>query len=82
MIEVNMVVEDQQFECFLSIQYPLMFKKGHIEVQVLINSDSKVNAMTSIYTTVLWLRVCPTDVGPLKIDKSMLLTYSIVLANF
>lgn len=38
--------------------------------------------MTLVYTAVLGLRNCLTNIGTQKIDKSMLLTYGIVLANF
>ena len=38
--------------------------------------------MTPVYTAVLGLHVCPTDIGAQKIDRSMFSTYSIVLVNF
>lgn len=43
------------------IYYPIQFKKN--EVQALINSGSKVNAMISTYALKLSFRVCRTNVG-------------------
>lgn len=60
----------------------LKFKKGYTKVWVLINSSSKVNPITTPYAAILKLRVCSTNVGSQKIDRSMLLTQSMVLANF
>lgn len=56
--------------------------KSYIEVQVLINSGSKVNTITPAYVIVLKLCVCSTDIGIQKIDEFTLLTYGIMLANF
>ena len=82
MIGVNIRVEDQQLECISSIQYLMKFKKDYTEVQALVNSSTKINAMTLAYTAKLELHVYPTDNGTQKIDRSILLTYGIVLANF
>lgn len=60
----------------------MKFKKNHIKVQALINSDSEVNIMTSAYVAILGLRVCSIDIGAQKIDRFILLTYGMVLANF
>ena len=62
------------------IHYPIRFKKN--EVQALINSGSKVNAMTPGYALKLGLKVRPTDVGAQKIDGSTLETFGMVLASF
>lgn len=51
------MVEDQQLEHFLYIQYLVKFKKGYIEVQILIDSSSEINAMTSVYMAVLGLYI-------------------------
>ena len=59
-----------------------MFKKGHTKVQALLNSGSKVNAITPAYAAILGLRVCSTKVGAQKIDGSMLSTHSMILANY
>lgn len=56
--------------------------KGYFAVQALLDSSSKVNAITPAYTAVLGLHIYPTNVGAQKIDRSMLSTYNIVFANF
>ena len=51
------------------IQSPLHFcKDKKNKVQVLIDSDNKVNAMTPAYALELGLRVCQTDVRVQKIN--------------
>ena len=64
------------------IYYPIWFKKSEVQVQALIDSGSKVNAMTPGYTSKLGLKVCPTNGGAQKIDDSTLKTFEIVLASF
>lgn len=60
----------------------MKLKKCNIEIQILLDSGSKINIMIPAYATKLRLRVHPTDVRALKINRFMLLTYVIVLANF
>ena len=60
--EVSIGVEDQQLERFLFIQYLVKFKKDYTKVQVLLDSNSEINAMTPAYTAKLWLHVYPTNV--------------------
>ncbi len=48
----------------------------------LIDSDSKVNAITPSFAAKLGLRPGPTNVGAQKIDGLPLETYGIVLARF
>lgn len=74
-------IEIEQLEHVFSIQYLVQFK-GHLIVQALLDSNSKVNAMTPAYVAVLRLRVCPTDIGAQKINRSTLSIHSIVLAIF
>ena len=66
----------------LYICYPIWFKKSKVQVQALINSDSKVNVMTSGYALKLGLKVCLTNIRVQKIDSSTLETFKIVLAKF
>lgn len=47
-----------------------------------MDSGGKINAITPVYTAVLGLYVCFTNIEAQKIDRSILLTYDIVLANF
>ena len=51
-------------------------------MQALIDSSSKVNAMTLVYASKLGLQVCEIDVGAQKIDGITLKTFGIVLINF
>ncbi len=62
------------------IRYPIKFQKN--EVQALINSGSKVNAMTLVYAIKLDLTTRKTSVGVQKIDDSPLETYAMVSASF
>lgn len=82
MTRVSMGVEDKQLKCVLSIQYLMNFKKNHTEVQALIDSGSKFNAMALVYTAILGLHVYSIDVKAPKIDGSIYLTHGMVLANF
>lgn len=74
--------EDQQLECILSIQYPLKLEKHYTKVQVLLDSNSEINAITPTYTAKLGLRIYSTDIRAQKIDRSTFSTYGIVLVNF
>ena len=62
------------------ICYPILFKKN--EVQALIDSGSKVNAMTLGYALKLGLKVRPTDGGAQKINSFTFETFGMVLASF
>ena len=63
--------------------YPLQFRKdkGAI-IWVLIDLDSKVNAMTPAYAKHLGLQVRKIDVGAQKIDGSWLRTFEMVVVGF
>lgn len=60
----------------------MKFKKSYIKIQALINPGSEINVMTLVYAAELGLFVRLTNVGAKKIDRSRLLTYGIVFANF
>ena len=64
----------------LCIQYPLQFQQEG--VQALLNSGSKVNAMTPAYAEKLGLTTRKTDIGAQKIDGSILVTYEMVITGF
>ena len=66
----------------LCIHYPIWFKKSKVQVQALIDSGSKVNAMTLGYASKLGLKICLTNVGAQKIDGSTLKMFGMVLASF
>lgn len=62
------------------IHYPVEFKKD--EIRALMDSSSKVNAMTLGYALKLGLKICHTDIRAHKIDSSLLKTFGMVLASF
>lgn len=64
------------------IHYPMCFQKDQDEVLALIDSKSKVNTMTPVYTSKLGLTIRPTNVGAQKIDDSTFEIFGIVLASF
>ena len=64
------------------IHYLIWFKKSKVQVQALIDSGTKVNAMTPGYASKLGLKARPIDVGVQKIDGSILKTFGMVLASF
>ena len=65
------------------IHYPVQFRKDKgATIWALINSGSKVNAMTPAYAKQLDLQVRKTDVGAQKIDSSLLRTFGMVIAGF
>lgn len=74
-------VKNQQLEYVCSIQYSMQFE-GHFIIQTLLDSGNNVNAMTPAYATIFGLPICSTDIGAQKINKSTLLIYGILLANF
>ena len=64
------------------ICYPIWFKKNKVQVQALIDSGSKVNAMTLGYVLKLSLKVRSSDVGAQKINGSIFKTFEMILASF
>ena len=66
----------------LCIHYPIWFKKSKVQIQVLINSSSEVNAMTSIYALKLGLKIHPTKKRAQKIDGFTFKTFEMILASF
>ena len=59
-----------------------IWKDKSKDILALLDSGSKVNAMTPAYTAWLGLNVQKTDIGAQKIDKSTLATYGMVIAAF
>ena len=64
------------------ICYLIWFKKSKVQIQALINSCSKVNAITLEYTLKLGLKICFINVKAQKIDSSILETFVMALASF
>ncbi len=65
----------------LCIRYLVRFQGGQA-IRALINSSSKVNAMTPAYVAKLGLTTRKTSVGALEIDGSPLKTHGMTLAKF
>lgn len=51
--------EEVALDQIFCIYYPVWFEKD--EIRALINSSSKIIAMTLFYAVKLGLKVCPTD---------------------
>ena len=64
--------------CYL-IQF---YKDKDKDILALLDSKSKVNAMTLAYVAYLSLKVRVTNVGAQKINRSSLATYGMVIAGF
>ena len=66
------------------IHYLVQFKKDadKTPVQVLINSESKVNVIHPSFAKQLGLPIRPTDLGAQKIDDTTLDTHGMVVAAF
>ena len=65
------------------ICYSVQFRKDKgKDILALLDCGSEINAMTSAYTVYLSLKVTMTNVGAQKIDRSSLVTYSMVIATF
>ena len=65
------------------IHYPFQFQGDQAgEVRALIDSGSKVNAMTPAFAARLGVSVRSTSIGAQKIDGSALKTYGIAIAGF
>ena len=62
------------------IHYSVQFQEE--QVRALLDSDSKVNAMSSAYAKKLGLKTRKTNVGAQKIDGSALETFGMVIADF
>ena len=64
------------------IHYPVRFQEDQEQVRALLDSGSKVNAMSPAYAKKLGLKTRKTNVGAQKIDGSTLETFGMVIADF
>ena len=65
------------------IYYPMQLQKEKSkDILALLNSESKVNAISSAYTAQLGLGVQKTNIAAQKIDRFSLKTFSIVISAF
>lgn len=69
-------------ERVLCIHYLMRFKKDQAKVQVLINSDNKVNVMILAYTAKLGFKARSSNIKIQKINNSIFKMFEIVLASF
>ena len=79
--------EEVVLEKIPCIYYPVQFQKdskqeGQQQVRALINSGSKLNAISPAYVEKLSFKTRKTNVGAQKIDGSALETFGIVIADF
>ncbi len=81
---VSMEVSDKRVLQSISyIWYPVEFQKNQAnKFQVLIDSDSEVNAMAPAYAAKLGLTTRKISVGAQKIDSLPLKTHSMASARF
>ena len=63
------------------IYYPVQFQRQE-QIRALLNSGSKVNAMSPAYTKKLGLKTWKTNVGAQKIHGSALKTFGMVITDF
>ena len=64
------------------IYYPVRFQEDQRQVRALLNSGSKVNAMSPAYAKKLGFKTQKTNVRAQKIDNSALETFRMVITNF
>lgn len=62
-LETNPTNSASNFECVLYIYYPVRFYKDLVDTKVLINLNSKVNAMHLIYAKKISFSVQKTDIS-------------------
>ena len=62
------------------IHYPVWFEEE--QIKALLDSGSKINAMSPAYAKRLGLKTWKTNVGAQKIDGSALETFGMVIADF
>ena len=63
------------------IHYPVWFQEGQKQIKTLLDSGSKVNAMSPAYIERLDLKAWKTNVGAQKIDSSALVTFRMVIID-
>lgn len=66
----------------LCIHYPLRFRKNTKDIRALIDSSSKINAITPVYASKLGLWARHTNIKAQKIDGSILQIFKMALASF
>ena len=64
------------------IYYPVWFQQDQEQVRALLDSGSKVNAMSLTYAKRLGLKIRKTNVGAQKINGSARETFGMMIADF
>ena len=64
------------------IYYSVWFQEDQRQVKALLNSGSKVNAISPVYNKRMSLKTRKTNVGAQKIDGSALETFEMLIADF
>ena len=83
MTETSKEAEEMILDRVPCIHYSVQFRKDKgSTIWALIDSGSKVNAMTPAYTKQLDLQIQKTDVKAQKIDGSLLRTFRMIIAGF
>ncbi len=70
---------EEKLERISCIWYPITFKD---QTKALLNSKSKINAISQTFAQQLGLKICKTNIGAQKIDSTTLKTYKIVVFIF
>ncbi len=70
---------EEELERIPCIRYPVTFKD---QSKALLDTGSKVNAMSQAFAQQLGLKICKTNVGAQKIDGTILETYGMVVSTF
>ena len=73
---------EETLKCVPYIHYLVWFKKNTSKVQILINSESEINAIHLIFARQQGFFIRPIDIGAKKIDDITLDTYKMVVAAF
>ena len=71
---------EEELEWVPCIRYPITFKKDQMEA--LLDSGSKINAISQGFAQQLGLRIRKTNIGAQKIDSTTLETYGMVVSTF
>ncbi len=72
-------ITEEELERIPCIWYSVTYKD---QIKALLDSESKVNAMSQAFAQQLGLKICKTNVGALKIDSTTLETYKMVISTF
>ena len=82
-ISLSETVSSEALQRLSYISYPVQFEESQVwEIRALIDSGSKINAMTPLFAAELDLSIRDTSIVIQKIDGSALKTYIMTIARF